>query len=160
MVAHHEVAFLGYDDLRHRAAVAILLRDVTLAQRLAIEPDLAVIDTQSVAGESDDALDIAFFRIAGIVEDDDIAALDGLEAIDEFVDEEAVAILKARQHAGAFYADGLVEEGDDQDGGRSGNQQIAHPKNHARAFAGRRDKIWLDGVRFRVAGFVCGRLGM
>jgi len=160
VVAHHEVAVLGYDGLRHGAIVAVLLRDVMLAHWLAVKPDLAVIDAQTIAGKGDNTLDIALLRVAGIVEDDHVSTLDGGEVIDEFVDEEAIAVLKTRQHAGAFYADGLIEEGDDQDGGRGGNQQIAHPKAHARSLAGRRAETLRDGVRFRVADLVCRWLEM
>jgi hypothetical protein len=36
-----------------------------------------VVDAQPVAGQGDDPLDVAFLRIARIVEDHHVAALDG-----------------------------------------------------------------------------------
>jgi len=87
-----------------------------------------------IAGQRDDALDVALLGIARIVKDNDVAPIDGGEAVNEFVDEKPVAVLEARQHAGAFYADGLIEEGDDEDGSDGGNGQIADPKQDACGF--------------------------
>jgi hypothetical protein len=67
-----------------------------------------------VSRQGDDALDVAFFRVAGVVEDDDVATLDGGKAIDKLVDEEAVAVFQAGQHGGAFDADRLIENEDDE----------------------------------------------
>ncbi len=61
-----------------------------------------------------------------------------VEVIDKLVDEEAVAVFQARQHAGAFHADRLVEKRNDQDGCGGGDEQIAQPKHNARGLARRR----------------------
>jgi hypothetical protein len=61
------------------SAVAVLLGNISLALRLAVEPDRAVVDAQPVSGQGDDALDVALLRIARIVEDHHVAALDGRE---------------------------------------------------------------------------------
>jgi hypothetical protein len=50
----------------------------------------AVVDLKPVAGQGDDALDVALFRVARIMEDHHVAALDGRDVIDELVDEEPV----------------------------------------------------------------------
>ena len=92
-------------------------------------PDAAVIDAEAVAGQRDHALDVALFGIARIVEDHDVAALDGREMVDELVDEEPVAVFEARQHAGAFNAHRLVEKRDDEDRGDGGNEEIAQPED-------------------------------
>ena len=39
----------------------------------------------------------------------------------------SAAVFKARQHAGAFYPNRLIEEGNDQHRGNCGDQQIPHP---------------------------------
>jgi hypothetical protein len=54
--------------------------------------------------------------------------------VNEFVDKEPVAVLEARQHAGAFNADGLIEKRDDEDGSDGRNGQIANPKQDSRGF--------------------------
>ena len=98
-----------------------------------------VIDADAVAGQRDHALDVALLRVARIVEDHDIAALDGLDVVDKFVDEEPVAVFQPRQHAGAFHAHRLVKKGDDQHRGGCGNEQIAKPEADGIAVArGRR----------------------
>ena len=94
---------------------------------LAVDPDAAVVDEDGVAGKRDDALDVAFFRIARVVEDDDVAAGDFLEAEEEFVDEEAVLVAQAGLHAGAFDAHRLIEDGDDDQGGEDGDADVADP---------------------------------
>lgn len=128
MVAHHEVAVFRDYRLRHGAGVAISLGHVELAQRVVVEPDLAMDDPDPVAGQPDDPLDVAFRRVARVAEDDDVAALNRLYVIDEFVDKEPVAVFQAGQHAGAFHPDRLIEKGDDQHRGDGGNKQIAEPE--------------------------------
>ena len=159
MISHHEVAAIRNYDLRHRIAILVLFGDIILNLRLAVDPDCSVIDTQTVAWQCDNPLDIAFLRIAGIVEDDYIASLNGREAIDKLVDEETVTVLEPRQHAGAFYANRLVEKCDDQYGGCCSNQQIAQPKPKARGLAGRRGVTLPAGAFFNVSDLVCGRFG-
>ena len=85
-------------------------------QDLAVHPDLAVVDAETSPGKRNHALDVALFRVARIVEDHHIAAIDGGDVVDELVDEEPVVIFEPRQHAGAFDAHRLVEKQDDQDG--------------------------------------------
>ena len=98
---------------------------------------MAAVDAESVAGQSDHALDIALLRVARIVEDHDIAALDGPKVVDKLVDEEPVAVFQPRQHADAFHADRLVKKRNDQHGGNGGDEQIAQPEHNARGFARR-----------------------
>ena len=68
--------------------------------------------------------------------------------IHELVDEEAIPVLKARQHAGAFHAHRLVEEHDDQHGDGDGDKDVANPQVDAVGDAIRRElgrrQGWLD----------------
>ncbi len=87
MVSHHEVAVLGNHHLRHGPAVAELLRHVVLHLRLAVEPDLTVVNAQPVSRQRDHPLDVAFLRVAWIVKNHYVAALDSRDVIDKLVDE-------------------------------------------------------------------------
>jgi len=131
MVAHHEVAVGGDHDFSHGAVVAVFRRHVGLAEGFAIDNDATVVNAEAVAGDGDDALDIALFGIARIVEDHDVAVLDGGEVVDKFVDKEAIAVFKAREHAGAFNTHGLVEKRNDKDGSEGRDEQVAEPENNA-----------------------------
>ena len=128
MVAHHEVAVVGNRDFGQGTVVAKLGRNVGLVQQRAVDVNLALVDAKPVAGQGDDALDVAFFLIARIAEDHDVAALDQGEVVDHFVDEEPVAVFQLRQHAGAFDAHRLVEKGDDENRGGGGDEQVAQPE--------------------------------
>src|SRR5450631_2051308 len=76
VVPHHEKALLRHNNLTHRPAVAVVFRNIPLAQWFAIEPDLAVVNPQPVSGQSDHALDVALLGIAWIVEDHHVPSLD------------------------------------------------------------------------------------
>jgi hypothetical protein len=115
VVAHHEVGVVGNDYFSKGAIVAVLGGNVGFAHKTTVDEDAAVIDVEIVAGQGDDALDIALRGVAGIVKDYDVSALYGREMVDELVDEKPVAVFEARQHAGALNADGLIEEHDDED---------------------------------------------
>ena len=121
----------GDDHFGHGAGIAIAVGDVGFVAGLAVDPDAAVIDEDGVAGKGNDALDVAFFRIAGVVKDDDIAARDFFEVEEEFVDEEAVLIAQLGLHAGAFDADRLIEDGDDEERGDDGDADVAKPDAEA-----------------------------
>jgi len=132
VVAHNEVLAGGDDHLGHGAGVAIAVGDVVFLGRVAVDPDAAMVDEDGVAGERDDALDVAFFRIAGIVEDDDVAAGDFFKVEEELVDEEAILIAQLGLHAGAFNAHGLVEHGDDEERRDDGDADVPRPDAVAR----------------------------
>ena len=77
--------------------------------------------------DRDYALDVTLRGVAGIAEDDHIAALYWLEAVDELVDENPFLILQRGHHAGAFNFDGLVKKDDEEGRDRQRNQDVAHP---------------------------------
>ena len=60
MIAHHEVGFRRNNKFGHGAAVVIHERDISLVQEYAVDPDLAAVDDDAVAGKANDALDVAF----------------------------------------------------------------------------------------------------
>ena len=125
MVAHDPEVVRGDDALGLGALVAEAVGDVGFADGDVVDVDVAVVDAEGVAGEGDDTLDVALGVVAGVEEDDDVATVDGLEAVGELINEEAVLILQTRQHAGAFYANGLVEEQDDDERDDGGDEDVA-----------------------------------
>ena len=75
-----------------------------------------------VAGNTDHALDVALRSVSRIAEDDDVAALDRLPTIHELVDEDALLVLEAGHHAGAFHLHRLVEKDNNERGDSEGDQ--------------------------------------
>jgi len=114
VVAHDEIVVRGKDYFVHGAVVTVLEWHVGFGNKLAVHEHAAMFNAKAITRKRDDALDIALFGIARIVKDHDVAAIDGGEAVNEFVDEETVAVLEAGQHAGAFNADRLIEKRDDE----------------------------------------------
>ena len=92
-----------------------------------VEIDAAVVDADVVSGNADDALDETLGGIEGIAEDDDVAAVNGLDAIDELVDEDVFLVGEGGHHAGAFDFHRGVEEHDDEGDEAEGDDQVAEP---------------------------------
>ena len=111
---------------------------------MAVYIDDALPNLDLLARQTDHALDEGFRAVQGIPENDDVAALDRLEAIDEFVDENALLIGKQRRHAGAFDFHGLIEENDDDESEADGDQEIARPNADfiSQGMSGRRRRGW------------------
>ena len=95
MVAHHVIVARGDHHLRDGPVVAIHSRHVRLAQRRPVHKDFAMVDAKRISRQRDYALDVALLRVARVVEDHYVAALNGREMIDKLVDEEAIADLPA-----------------------------------------------------------------
>src|ERR1700682_2207560 len=130
MVAEDEEAVRRNHDSSIRAGVRVIAGDVVFVERLAVHIDLATLDANPVACNSDDALDVALRSVARIPEDDDVAALDGLPAIDKLVDEDALLVFEAGHHTGAFNLHRLVEKDNDESGDGERDQQVARPDRH------------------------------
>jgi len=64
-------------------------------------------------------------------ENDDVAALDGLKAVNKFVDEDAFLVGEQRGHAGAFDFYRLIEEDYDDQRQADGDEQIARPNTNS-----------------------------
>jgi len=171
VVAHDPEVAGGDDAFGLGTLVAEAVGHVGFADGAVVDVHVAVVDADGVAGEGNDALDVALGVVAGIEEDDDVAAVDGFETIGELVDEEAILILQAREHAGAFDADGLVEEEDDEERDGDGDEDVAGPGAPAgglggrglgdQGFAGAELGRGGDGAWDRVGARVClGREGL
>ena len=98
---------------------------VGLGDGRAVDVELAALQVDTVAGEADDALDDVVGGVEREVEDDDVAALDGLVgqqpatsargAVDGFVDEEEVADEQGALHGLRRNAEGLHDEGEHEE---------------------------------------------
>jgi hypothetical protein len=149
MVAHDEIAAGGQSGGTVVADVGVLRRDVRLGDFAAVDVNDAATNFDGFSGQSDDPLDERFGTIQGIPEDNYVATIDGLEAVDEFVDEDALLIGKEGGHAGAFDFYRLIEENDDDQGETDGDEEIAGP--HANFVA--------EQVIWGSAGCIGGRVG-
>src|SRR5260370_33277258 len=97
--------------MRHvEPGVEILLLEVS-----SVDAHAAVVNFYRIARQADDAFDVTLRRIVGEPEDDDVAAFNLwrpaiLVVIDELVDEDALAVVQARQHPRAFHFHRLHDE--------------------------------------------------
>ena len=97
---------------------------------------VAVFD--GVAWKSDDALDVVYFRLDGIVEHDDVAALDlsgrnqdvvdnrGSDAVGEFVHENEVAFNQARAHGAGRDLEWFGDKGAQDEDNEDDREKAAH----------------------------------
>jgi hypothetical protein len=127
MVAHHEIVATLECSRAVVANIGVLRRDVRLGDFAAVDIYDAAANLYSLSRKSDDALDEGLGMIHRIPEHDDVAAVDGLEAVNEFIDEDALLIGEERRHAGTFDFNGLIEKNDDDQGETDGNEKIAGP---------------------------------
>src|SRR5580692_1216406 len=127
MVAHDEVAVLGDGDWAVIAQVFVLCWDVGLVDRPAGDIYGALTNLDVFSRQTDDALDERFRMVERIPENDHVAAVDGLKAVDKFVDEDALLIGEERGHAGAFDFYRLIEKDDDDEREADGDEEVAGP---------------------------------
>ena len=109
---------LGIVVVDGHAGVWLVLRD-------AVEVDDAVAEMDAVAGDADGALDEEEIRLAGLEEDDDVAALDvaiegerrplGWRGEGDAVDEDVVADEEGVDHRGRGDLEVLEDEGHDEE---------------------------------------------
>ena len=84
------------------------------------------------AGQTDDALYIAFVGVVRIPENDNVAALDVAPAyalyfvIDQFVDQQTLAVMKLRQHRSAFDHNRLNEKDTKKDEDDDDQENVAN----------------------------------
>ena len=143
MVAEDEEGVGGNGHFGVAAVVAIGGSNVGLVQLLSVDEDAALVDANAVAGDTDDALDVALGGVLRVAEDDDVAALDGFPAINELVDEDAFLVGKTGHHAGALDFHGLIDKDDDEDGDGGRYQDIAQPAQGQVTSPGRLCERWL-----------------
>src|SRR5437868_6941114 len=130
MVAQHEVGVARNDEFRIGTSVRIVARHIVFVESFSVDIDLPVLNADSISRNPNNALDIAFRGVARVAEYNNVAALDGLPAIDELVDENALLIVEAGHHADAFNLHRLVEKNNDERGNSERNQQIARPHRY------------------------------
>src|SRR5262249_44859851 len=130
VVAENKVGVLSYRSLRHGTDVKILGGDVRLSQGLVVHINLAIDDANVIARYSDHALDVALGGIEWVVENNDVATLDGLKLIDKLVYENALLVLQTGEHAGAFHLYRLIEKDDDKGRYSDRYEEITDPAPH------------------------------
>jgi hypothetical protein len=97
---------------------------IGLGEGMAVDVDAAFAEAEMVAGDTDDSLDEVEGGVDGVMEDDDVAAMDGCGGKEGacaigsgslLVDEEKVAYEEGGLHGFRGDAEGLDAEGDDED---------------------------------------------
>src|SRR5580704_17698786 len=150
VIAEHEIAVGRNRHLGIGAGIGILIGDVVFVEGFVVDEDLTVFYADTVSSYSDDALDVSLGGVPGIAEDYDVAALDGLPAVDELIDEDALLVFEAGHHAGAFDFHRLVEKDNDEGGDGERDEQIARPdsnyRQRTRRILRRRSLLWYRGA--------------
>src|SRR5207248_9613494 len=103
------------------AEVLVLRRNVRFRNYFAVDVDGALANFDSFARQTDDTLDERFRVIERIPEHHDVAAVNGLEAVDKFIDKDALLVGEERSHAGAFDFHRMIKEDDDDEGETDGD---------------------------------------
>lgn len=127
VVAHNEVTIPWNANGPEVAEVFVLRGYVRFLNGAAVHVNDALADFDFLARQTDDPFDEGLRAVEGIPENDDVTALDGLEAIDKLVDEDALLVREKRGHAGAFDFHGLIEKNDDDKGEPNGDEKVASP---------------------------------
>src|SRR5579863_4867306 len=125
MVAEHEERILRDRHLCHGTSVAIVGRHIGFIEQPAVHINVPFIDSHFVSGNSDYALDVALGGIWWIVEDHNVSSTDGLDPVNEFVDENSFLVFEAGPHADALNFHRLIKEENDKGRKRERNKQIA-----------------------------------
>ena len=92
---------------------------------LAVQVDVALVQVHAIAGDADDALDQEHIRIAGLEEDDDVAAVDGAVAHEgrpvrgrrqiDAIDQDVIADEQRVLHGAGGDDEVLKDEGQDEE---------------------------------------------
>ena len=115
VIPHDEVVPL-WNHLRPPIFVAaVLAGDVIVANRYVVDVYLAVHDAHRISFFTDDPLDERLVRVEGVEEHHDVASTGFADAVNEFVDDEAVLVLEGGRHALALDSRDLESESDDED---------------------------------------------
>src|SRR5258708_17121278 len=99
MVAQQEVGVARNDELCIGTIVGIVAWHIVFVESLSVDIDFPVHNADSVSGNSNHALDVAFRDVARVAEYNNVAALDRLPPIDKLVDENPLLIFDASHHA-------------------------------------------------------------
>lgn len=152
MISKNKKVTVGNDGRGIVLMIEVAGGNIAFMKRRAIDVNLPVADADRLVGQADHPFDVRLRRIERIPENHNVAALDRLQPIDKFVDEDALVVHEARHHAGALDLNRLIEKNDDDESEKRGKNQVSQPvarvKKTKRALAG-------DGPR---AGACCRRL--
>src|SRR5579859_964110 len=94
---------------------------------MAIDVDDALANFHLLSRQTNDPFDERFRAVERIPKDDDVAPLNGLEAINKFVDKDALLIGEQRSHARAFHFHRLIQENNDDKREADGDEKITRP---------------------------------
>src|SRR5260370_28699180 len=156
VIAHHKIILARHAHGTKVAQVLVLRRHVRLSERRAINIHDSLTNFDDLAWQSNDTLDKGFCAVQRIPEDNYVAALDRLEAVNELVDEDALLVGEQRRHAGAFDFYRLVEEHGDDPRPSDWHKQGPGPNTKfvAQRISGRRARgRGANGERGRIRGF-------
>ena len=128
-VAEHKVMLRRKSGERVGLQVVVFRRHVVLPQGNAVDVHYPPANLDALARQADDAFDERLVRVARIAENHNVAPLYSPELVHELVDEDAFLVGQLGGHAVAFHLDGLIDESNDAQRQRGGNQQIAHPND-------------------------------
>ena len=144
VVAHDEVTIFRNADGTVIARVFVLRRHVRLVDGAPVDINDALANLDIFAGQTNDAFNKRLRMVQRIPEDDNIAALNGFEPINKFVDEDAFLIREQGRHAGTFNFYRLIEEDYNDEGQTNGNEKIASPNTDfvSQGMGCRRRRCW------------------
>src|SRR5260370_39214591 len=92
MVSQDKKTVLRHAHWPEITDVRVLWRNVRLGDRFAVDVDDAMADLHGFARQAHDSLDKRFRVVQRIPEDHHVSALNRLEAVDKFVDEDALLV--------------------------------------------------------------------
>ena len=127
VVAHHEITAPRYGERAEIRNVGVLRGHVGLGNLASIYIENTVSNLDGLSRKAHNPLDERLRAVQRIPEDDHVAAADGFEPVDEFVDEDALLVGEQWGHAGAFDLDRLVKEHDDDERKTDGDEEVTSP---------------------------------
>src|SRR6185312_7403109 len=146
MVAQNEIAVRRDGGIRIAAVVLVSGGHVVFLERLIVHIYLPAINAHMVARYRNYPFNETLRSVARIAEDNDISTRNGLQAVDELIDEDALLVVKSRHHANAFHFYGLINKNNDEAGNHQRNHEIAQPYGKYRFGAARAGILfWSDG---------------
>ena len=156
VIPHYEILALRNLRGRVRPEIIGLGRNIRFRQEFPVQINLPLANFNRILWQPDDALDERLRAVQRIPENDDIAALNRIESVNEFVDENPLLIGDQGSHAGAFDFYRLVEENDNNNSEAERNDEIAPPTSKLapqRLRRSGRDSRADFGVRLHVLTF-------
>jgi len=144
VIAHDKIHVVRNAERAVVAHIFVLRGNVRLVNGVAVDIDDALANLDAFSRKTDDALDERFRMVERIPENDDVATMNRLEAINKFVDEDALLIGEEGRHAGTFNFYRLIEEDDDDEREANSDQEVAGPNTDfvSQGMRCRRRRCW------------------